>query len=97
MSDYEQLSEADRLLVDAQVYSNLESMRQDSGFGLDPKLAAENEETYIGNIREYFTQPDNLQRLRDNDKQRQENLAEQGIESQALPPIEKGGPKINGR
>ena len=75
MSNYEKLSDSDRQLIDTKIDENLNRQESKTGFGSNPKLAEENRERFIQKNRDYFTQPENLELLRQNETARQENMA----------------------
>lgn len=67
MTDYHDLSADDQYLIDAKIARNMAAQRATpNGFGSDPALAADSERIFRENGREYFSQPENLERLREN-------------------------------
>ena len=77
MEAYNKLSKSDRCLIDQQIERALE--RRGHDFGADPALAQQNQQKWLANLLEFFVQPEALQRLRDNEVQRQANRAASGV------------------
>lgn len=77
MEAYNKLSKSDKCLVDKAIESAYP--RRPGEFGADPTLAQQNRQEWLANVMEFFVQPEALQRLRDNEVQRQANLAASGV------------------